>query len=113
MTTASATLLRVRRHDEITRQITDLVRDSTRERCGLVYGDYVIEIDNVHADPENYFEMDPEQQMDAWSEFGRPDYVWHSHPNNDPEPSEADRLGAPPGIGYLIAARNRVYQYEF
>lgn len=84
----------------------------SEEQCGLVYGSLVLRVTNVHSDPENFFTMDPDEQLAWWSLHGKPHAIWHSHPNGDPKPSEADVLGAPPGIPYLIAAKRVVYQYE-
>lgn len=87
--------------------------DETIEACGLVYGESVVWITNRASDPAHYFEMDNEELLDAFTEFGQPDAVWHSHPDGNPNPSETDRAGAPPGVDYLIVADNVIYTYRF
>lgn len=87
--------------------------DPETEQCGLVYGRAVTWITNRASDPTKFFEMDNEELLDQYTEFGHPDAVWHSHPNGDPNPSKADIMGAPPGVLYLIAAGGKVYAYDF
>lgn len=60
------------------------------ERCGLVYGDLLLEIPNVHENPSKNFSMDRHKLEQAINERGEPDAYWHSHPSGDPRPSEND-----------------------
>lgn len=85
-----------------------------KEACGvIVNGVGVIEIPNVHKDPEHYFEMEAAQLVAVYEEYGGIDGVWHSHPNGDPLPSTADAEGAPPGLPYYIIANGAVHKYRF
>lgn len=83
------------------------------EACGVIVDDQVIEIPNVHKEPQHFFTMDPEILLDVYEEYGDIDGVWHSHPNGDPAPSTADREGAPPGKPYYIVAGGLVREYVF
>lgn len=87
--------------------------DPTTEQCGLVYGKAVVWITNRHPNPTEHFEMDDEELLDCYREFGHPDGVWHSHPNGNPTPSNADVMGAIPGVPYYIVAKDRVHIYDF
>jgi proteasome lid subunit RPN8/RPN11 len=83
------------------------------EACGVIVDEVVIvEIPNVHKEPATFFEMDPEVLLDVYEEYGTIDGVWHSHPNGDPFPSDADRAGAPPGVPYYIVAGFQVWRYD-
>lgn len=89
-------------------------RRPDREVCGLVSavdtGDLQVHaVENVAADPEIRFEMDPRQQIHALQQIreqGRRLFaIYHSHPRGPDTPSALDReLAAYPEALYLIAA---------
>ena len=95
-------------------EMFDAARDSRpREACGLVYGDRAYVVDNVAHRGTEFFIMDLERQRELWEQHGRPDAVWHSHPNDDPEPSQSDLAYHPPGVRMLIVAGGRVHDHGY
>lgn len=82
-----------------------------REACGLVYKTRAYEIRNAAMNGTTFFIMDMEEQARLWQEFGNPDGVWHSHPNGDPNPSEADLHYHPPGARLYIVAGGKVHDH--
>ncbi|SKB62193.1 Mov34/MPN/PAD-1 family protein [Sphingopyxis flava] len=65
----------------------------TVERCGFIFRDgSIVEIDNVHSEPERGFRMDPKQILEH---VDNPDLVgtWHTHPGGDPNLSQEDYAG--------------------
>lgn len=82
------------------------------ETCGLlgcVGGrvERVIQIDNVAANPERRYEMDPRQLTSALFDFERAGLevgaIWHSHPRGLPVPSAEDiRAAAWPDACHVI-----------
>lgn len=62
------------------------------ERCGLIGADgEVIEVANVHAEPESGFHMEPICFLAAVNEGAVA--TWHTHPGQDPNLSEEDMVG--------------------
>lgn len=86
-------------------------RAHPREACGLMWGGTVDEVRNIAKNGETFFIMDYEQQCALYAQNGRPDGVWHSHPNGDPLPSEADYEHHPKGMRMFIVAGGEVYDY--
>ena len=66
------------------------------EMCGFLLRDYMdgkpffYPCQNVAGDPENYFEIAPEAQIEA-EKLGWIEAIVHSHPNGEPTLSLADR----------------------
>ncbi len=84
-----------------------------REACGFVMRDgEICEIANVAADPFDTFSMDL-HQIGREVDVRRIAAIWHTHPGNDPRPSEADleaiRLCQ---WGYLIVTTTQVRCYK-
>lgn len=97
----------------LTRQMVEYAAlDPEVEVCGLVYGQAVLSINNRAKDPSAFFVLDEEELVAAYTDFGAPDGVWHSHPNGDPNPSTADWEGLPPGAKMYIVAGGAVYVYD-
>src|SRR3546814_11024753 len=72
---------------------TTLFRSSALERCGFVLRDgTVVEITNVHDEPERGFRMAPARVLEY---VDNPDLVgtWHTHPGGDPNLSQEDYAG--------------------
>lgn len=89
-------------------------RDShPREACGLVYGDRAYVVPNVAHKGTTFFIMDLEEQRRLWNEYGRPDAVWHSHPNDDPNPSHSDLEYHPAWARMLIVAGGKVHDHGY
>lgn len=74
-----------------------------REVCGLLLGrDALVQevrsCKNVHPQPTNHFEIDPQALIDAHraARAGGPQVLgyFHSHPSGPPEPSATDRAHA-------------------
>lgn len=85
-----------------------------REACGLVYGDVGFVLTNVAKDGRKFFIMDMGEQTELWQRYDRPpDAVWHSHPNDDPNPSKADLDYHPPGMRLLIVADGKVHDHGY
>lgn len=82
-----------------------------REACGLVWGEEVREVTNVAKNGGGFFIMDYEEQVVLYNELGRPDGVWHSHPNGDPLPSESDLHYHPDGMRMYIVAGGEVINH--
>jgi proteasome lid subunit RPN8/RPN11 len=83
------------------------------EVCGFVMSDgSIIEINNVHENPCDYFSMDL-RQIRRKVDVRKIAAMWHTHPNGDVRPSEADlqaiRLCE---WGYLIVTADEVALYE-
>jgi proteasome lid subunit RPN8/RPN11 len=87
------------------------------EQIGLLfgyrYGSYLsiyscVPVDNEHPDPRRHFEVTKKQIKEA--EATTWDYlqgVVHTHPDNDPNPSEEDMNGLPKGmIGAIWTPRH-------
>lgn len=81
------------------------------EACGVIIDGKAFQLTNVHDEPETFFRMDDEELLAIYDK-GIPSAVWHSHPNDDPEPSTADIDGTPPGMTMLIVAGGQVYSYD-
>lgn len=98
-------------------QILSHLTDSEEvEVCGLVYGETVYQVRNVHPKPDHYFEMDPQVLAELWSRYGTPDAIWHSHPTQEgePYPSDPDLIGAPAAVPYIIVnARGEIGVWVF
>ena len=63
-----------------------------RERCGVIMSDgEVVEIENIHAEPEEGFHMEPKTFL-AYVENGAT-ATWHTHPGADPNLSHEDLNG--------------------
>ena len=88
-----------------------------RERCGLLFGSstaaganvrLLVELPN-RASRHDRFALDPADVVrahrDHESESARCVGVWHTHPESDPELSEADLAGAAEGWISLIAGK--------
>lgn len=72
------------------------------ENCGLVYGDNVMYIGNVAADPRLTFEMDPIRQLEIIEAKGLPDAIWHTHPRGYFGLSPVDLVKLPRDIPLII-----------
>src|SRR3546814_6030680 len=72
-----------------TQKLIDLYNEgSALERCGFVLRDgTVVEITNVHDEPERGFRMAPARVLEY---VDNPDLVgtWHTHPGGDPNLSQ-------------------------
>ena len=92
-----------------------------REACALLVGidhddglikvQRVVPADNVAAEPERGFEIDPAAHIALLRELregNAPERIvghWHSHPNGRPEPSATDAaMVHDPGLVWLISA---------
>lgn len=73
------------------------------EACGILLGqgeriDRIVPADNIHPDPEQYFEIDPQALVDAHraERSGGPQVLgyYHSHPAGPAGPSATDRAQA-------------------
>jgi proteasome lid subunit RPN8/RPN11 len=85
-----------------------------REACGLLFGEAGaisgwLEAENVAAEPERHFEIDPRTLLAALKaeRAGGPKIAgyWHSHPSgvSEPSPTDAD-MAAPDGKLWVIVA---------
>ncbi|MFS3627202.1 C40 family peptidase, partial [Proteus mirabilis] len=65
--------------------------EGVRESCGLISGDRYFPCRNIHPDPQNYFEVNPDDWMTAecHSEIKA---IVHSHPDGKPFLSSGDRI---------------------
>lgn len=81
-----------------------------REACGLVYDGLAYEITNV-ARGNGFFIPDQVEYTALWNKLGRPQGVWHSHPNGDPTPSESDIHYHPKDMVMYIVAEGVIYEY--
>ena len=67
-----------------------------QEACGLILSDpmmgerFYYPCQNIAADPLNFFEISPEEQIEA-EKLGWIEAIVHSHPNGEPVLSLADR----------------------
>lgn len=62
------------------------------ERCGVILGDgEIVELLNVHAEPEKGFHMDPKAFLEQIDDGAVG--TWHTHPGRDPNLSEEDMNG--------------------
>ena len=108
---------------EISRTVLDAIRkhaaaEPDREVCGLLFGterrvDGVMAAENVAADPERRFEIDPAALFAAIraERAGGPKLVgyYHSHPKGPAAPSDTDRASAAPdGKLWLIVTADAV-----
>lgn len=85
-----------------------------REACGLVYADTAFILPNTARDGTRFFIMDMAEQAELWRHYGGPPQaVWHSHPNDDPNPSPSDLEYHPPGMRMLIVAGGKVHDHGY
>jgi proteasome lid subunit RPN8/RPN11 len=69
---------------------TLLQSGDTQERCGLLLDDgTVVEVANLHAEPERGCEMDPKAVLKC-IKAGGVIGTWHTHPDSDPNLSGED-----------------------
>jgi proteasome lid subunit RPN8/RPN11 len=69
----------------------DDLRLEEPELCGLVLTDgTVVQLSNIHPEPQNGFHMDPEQLLARLDDAVA---TWHTHPGRDPNLSEEDMSG--------------------
>lgn len=65
-----------------------------QERCGvLTETGEIIEITNVHNEPEAGFRMDPSELIKALDGEDEVVATWHTHPDADPNLSQEDYAG--------------------
>jgi proteasome lid subunit RPN8/RPN11 len=85
----------------------------TIEVCGYVFAQGItIPMQNIAKHPDRYFVMDMIEQRVMVEKYGMPEACWHSHPNGDPQPSDADRLyHAQAGLRMLIVTNGRIHDY--
>lgn len=63
------------------------------ERCGLILKDgTIVEIRNVHAEPEKGFKMAPTEFF-RYIKSKKVTGTWHTHPQSDPNLSQEDYAG--------------------
>lgn len=80
------------------------------ERCGVILRDgTLVELPNLHPDPVNSYEMDPEEYLDrAWA-------TWHTHPRTTGNLSSEDYLNfcTPPAntMVHFIVDSTLVWRY--
>lgn len=96
----------------LSEQLVALARTRTpEEACGLLLGRggailEVVSLDNCAPQPAVQYCLDPLAYMHTERAANRRGLdvvgVWHSHPDGDAAPSEADRLAAWPGWLYVI-----------
>lgn len=89
-------------------RLTNALTPGAPERCGLIgaRGGF-IEIENVHAQPEAGFHMEPGAFLAAIKKGARA--TWHTHPGKDPNLSEEDMAGFRqwPGLKhYIVGVRD-------
>jgi proteasome lid subunit RPN8/RPN11 len=70
--------------------ISLLKADELEERCGLIVDGEIIEITNIHDQPELGFKMKPEELLEY---IATATASWHTHPTTDPGLSEEDYAG--------------------
>lgn len=89
-------------------------RDWPREACGLVYDRHAYTLSNVANPGTKFFIMDLDAQAELYEKYDRPpDAVWHSHPNDDPNPSPSDLKYHPQGMRMLIVADGKVHDHGY
>lgn len=64
--------------------------EGVRESCGLISGDRYFPCRNIHPDPQNYFEINPDDWMTAEC-YSDVKAIVHSHPDGKPFLSSGDR----------------------
>lgn len=62
------------------------------ERVGYVSGKNIIEFNNVHPDPEKFFEVGPED-IEVIEDDVNATAIWHSQPNKSSQLSYEDYVG--------------------
>lgn len=70
--------------------LSDRYSDTGPERVGFIVKGKVVEVDNQHPDPENFFEVsleDLEQYLDKATA------IWHTQPNRTSQLSYEDYVG--------------------
>jgi proteasome lid subunit RPN8/RPN11 len=85
--------------------------DDTKERCGFILkGNRMCEVVNVHPNPENGFEIDPEAIVRHEDQLKA---TWHTHPNGDPNLSEDDYVCFLnwPHLEHYIVSKNGIRRY--
>lgn len=86
--------------------------EGSDERCGVILGDATImELDNVHPEPSQGFEISPEKILELL-----PSVVafWHTHPNSTSTLSGADKLCIEqwPEMDHFIVGNDGVTKYQ-
>lgn len=81
----------------------------SNERCGLILeGNILVEIENIHPDPENFVMM-PEAEMHQSGIIG----TWHTHPNTSPNLSLEDYkwFSDYPDLNHYIVGKFETWRY--
>lgn len=76
------------------------------ERCGLIVDGDIVEITNIHENPEKGFRMDPAEMLES---IEHATATWHTHPISDPVLSEADYDGFrqwPDLVHHIVGVRD-------
>ena len=102
----------------IERLLSEARRAHPLECCGILlgHGEVIVQAKaaaNVHPDPRQHFEIDPQALIDAHRDARDGDLqvlgYYHSHPNGLAEPSATDRaIAAPDGSVWAIIAAERI-----
>ena len=102
----------------IERLLSEARRAHPLECCGILlgHGEVIVQARaaaNVHPDPRQHFEIDPQALIDAHRAARDGDLqvlgYYHSHPNGLAEPSATDRaIAAPDGSVWAIIAAERI-----
>ena len=87
--------------------ISFLLPSDPNERCGLILADdTVVEIRNVHGEPEKGYRMDAKEVLPHVDNIKA---TWHTHPLADPNLSEEDYAGFlqwPNLVHYIVGIRD-------
>ena len=86
-------------------------KDETKERCGFVLkGNRLVEVKNIHPDPENGFEIDPEAIIRHEDQLKG---TWHTHPTTNATLSKDDYACFLnwPHLEHYIISKDEVRRY--
>lgn len=84
----------------------------TTERCGLILrGDKVVEIENIHPEPENGFMVPAKDMVKHESKLIG---TWHTHINQSAALSQMDYIGFSqwPELTHFIIGNDGIRAYE-
>lgn len=85
------------------------IAEYPRECCGLIVADgrreLYVPCRNIAGTPSEHFRLHPEDWANAEDAYGQPRVLVHSHPDESPTPSDADRASCEEtGIPWLIVS---------
>ena len=81
------------------------------ERCGFIVDGEIIELDNIHPEPLNGFQIDDEDILRYINDI---EAIWHTHPNSTSVLSGEDKQYITwwPNVSHYIVGADGISEYK-